>query len=47
MGCDCFWRYAPHPNTLLRWVHEGRIQPQPRRIGRTWWVTPAADYRGD
>lgn len=42
-----FGVHAPHPSTLLRWVHEGRIQPQPRRIGRTWWVAPAADYRGD
>lgn len=35
---------VPHPNTLLRWVHEGRIQPQPKKIGRAWWVMPAAKY---
>lgn len=39
--------HAPHNNTLLRWVHDGRIQPQPRRIGRKWFVKPDADYMGD
>lgn len=31
-----FGEHAPHKNTLLRWVHDGRIQPQPKKIGRTW-----------
>ena len=35
---------VPHNNTLLRWVHEGRIQPQPIKIGRVWQVKPAAEY---
>lgn len=39
--------HAPHYNTLLRWAHEGRIQPQPKKIGRRWFVSPNADYVGD
>lgn len=39
--------YAPHYNTLLRWAHDGRIQPQPRLIGRKWFVQPDAEYIGD
>jgi hypothetical protein len=35
---------APHNNTLLRWVREGHIQPQPRKIGRRWFVKPDAEY---
>lgn len=38
---------VPHNNTLLRWVHEGRIQPQPKKIGRAWRVKPSAEYVGD
>ncbi len=38
---------VPHTNTLLRWVHEGRIQPQPKKIGRAWRVRPNAEYVGD
>jgi hypothetical protein len=39
--------HPPHKNTLFRWVNEGRIQPQPRKIGRRWWVEPTAEYRAD
>jgi hypothetical protein len=42
-----FGEHAPHKNTLLRWVRDGRIQPQPKKIGRIWWTTPAAEYVGD
>lgn len=38
---------VPHPNTLLRWVHEGRIQPQPKKIARIWRVRPNAEYVAD
>ncbi|MBV6321977.1 excisionase [Duganella sp. HSC-15S17] len=38
---------VPHNNTLLRWVHEGRIHPQPEKIGRIWRVKPAAVYKAD
>lgn len=30
--------FAPHPNTLRRWVHDGRIYPMPVKIGRGWTV---------
>lgn len=38
---------SPHIVTLRRWVREGRIYPHPRKIGKTWFVVPSADYRGD
>jgi hypothetical protein len=38
---------VPHNNTLLRWVNEGRIQPQPEKIGRIWRVTRGAVYKAD
>ncbi|WP_426117249.1 hypothetical protein [Massilia sp. PWRC2] len=28
-------------------VHDGRIHPQPKKIGRQWWVAPYAEYVGD
>jgi hypothetical protein len=42
-----FGENMPHTNTLLRWIHEGRIQPAPKKIGRRWWVTPSAEYVED
>lgn len=42
-----FGENAPRANTLLRWVHEGRIQPAPKKIGRRWWVAPSAEYVED
>lgn len=42
-----FGEHKPHFNTLRKWVQEGRIQPQPRKIGRSWWVKPIADYQED
>nr|WP_315249224.1 excisionase [uncultured Duganella sp.] len=36
---------VPHNNTLLRWVNEGHIQPQPEKIGRIWRVKRDAVYR--
>jgi len=39
-----FGEHKPHPSTLLRWVHDGRIKPQPKKIGRAYFVDPAADY---
>jgi hypothetical protein len=38
---------VPHNNTLLRWANEGRIQPQPEKIGRIWRVKRDAKYRSD
>jgi hypothetical protein len=42
-----FGEYAPHSNTLLRCVHEGRIQPQPIKVGKNWFVKPDAMYVAD
>jgi len=42
-----FGEEAPHTNTLLRWVADGRIQPRPQKIGKAWFVKPQAEYRGD
>lgn len=38
---------APHRNTLRKWVHEGRIHPQPEKVGKNWFVSPNAEYQGD
>lgn len=38
---------TPHRNTLRRWTHEGRIFPQPRKVGQNWFVRPDAEYQGD
>jgi len=42
-----FGEYSPHHNTLLRWVHEGRIQPQPKKMGKYWFVKVDAEYTPD
>lgn len=42
-----FGEKPPHPNTLHRWTHDGRIFPQPKKVGRNWYVNPNAEYRGD
>ncbi len=39
--------HAPHINTLRRWVHDGRIQPQPVKIGKSWCVRKDAAYIPD
>lgn len=39
--------HAPHINTLRRWVREGRIFPQPQKVGKTYFVLPTAEYQGD
>jgi predicted site-specific integrase-resolvase len=38
---------VPHVNTLRNWVHDGRIQPQPEKIGRQWRVKRDAKYVND
>jgi hypothetical protein len=42
-----FGEYSPHVNTLRRWVNDGRIQPQPRKMGRYWFVKVDAEYVPD
>lgn len=39
--------HAPHPNTYLRWVHDGRVQPQPIKVGKSWYVRKDAAYVPD
>lgn len=39
--------HAPHYNTLLRWVHDGRIYPQPIKVGGSWNVRKDAAYMPD
>jgi predicted site-specific integrase-resolvase len=34
----------PHENTLRRWVHHGHIQPQPKKVGKSWQVKRDAQY---
>ena len=36
--------HAPHQNTLRRWVHDGRIYPQPVKVGKEWSVRKDAAY---
>ena len=37
----------PHRNTLRRWVHEGRIYPPAKKVGKNWFVPVNAEYQGD
>uniref|UniRef100_UPI003F4FDC50 excisionase n=1 Tax=Caballeronia sp. LjRoot34 TaxID=3342325 RepID=UPI003F4FDC50 len=37
-------KHRPHANTLLRWIHGGRIRPHPKKVGRTYFVEPSAEY---
>lgn len=37
----------PHRHTLRRWAQEGRIYPQPEKVGKNWFVQPTAEYQGD
>ena len=39
------FKEAPHYNTLVRWVKNGLIYPQPKRIGKYWFVRSDAEYR--
>ena len=36
--------HAPNPITLARWCNFGKIQPQPEKIGRNWFVRQDAKY---
>lgn len=39
--------HAPSANTLLRWVHDGRISPRPIKVGKAWNVRKDAAYIPD
>lgn len=46
-GMSKFPTKPPHRNTLLKWTHEGRIHPQPEKVGKCWFVAPSAEYQAD
>lgn len=37
--------FAPSKGTLRRWVRDGRIQPQPQKQGRAYFLKPEAEYK--
>ncbi|KWH17619.1 excisionase [Burkholderia multivorans] len=39
-----FGEHTPHQNTLMRWVHGGKILPRPMKIGRGYFCRPDAEY---
>ena len=39
-----FGEHAPHRNTLLSWVKNGKIVPMPTRVGRRYFCSPDAEY---
>lgn len=39
-----FGEYAPHRNTLHNWRRSARIYPLPIKVGRTYFVSPDAEY---
>jgi hypothetical protein len=41
---EVFGDHKPHHSTLMRWIHDGKIKPQPKKIGRTYFVAPSAEY---
>lgn len=46
-GCLLLGEHAPCQNTLIRWVHNGMISPQPVKIGKLWCVRKDAAYIPD
>jgi hypothetical protein len=39
-----FGEHKPHPNTLLNWIHSGRIFPLPIKVGSRYFCAPTARY---
>ncbi|WP_088505081.1 excisionase [Burkholderia ubonensis] len=39
-----FGEYAPHRHTLRNWVQAGKIHPVPIKVGRSYFVSPDAEY---
>jgi hypothetical protein len=39
-----FGEAAPHRNTLRSWVRERRISPAPKKVGRSYFCKPDAEY---
>ena len=40
-------KHAPCIGTLRRWTREGRITPQPVKMGKLYFVERTAKYQGD
>ena len=40
-------KYAPSVGTLRKWAREGRIHPQPVKMGKLYVVERNAKYLGD
>lgn len=38
---------APHIGTLRRWARDGKIQPAPKKHGRSYYVPETAEYVGN
>jgi hypothetical protein len=41
---DIYGTASPGLNTLRRWAREGKIQPSPKKHGRTYFVQANAEY---
>ncbi|KVR46376.1 hypothetical protein WM11_31450 [Burkholderia ubonensis] len=39
-----FGDYAPHRHTLRNWIKNGKIHPVPIKVGRSYFVSPDAEY---
>lgn len=39
-----FGEHSPHPNTLLNWIHSGKILPVPIKVGSRYFCQPEARY---
>lgn len=39
-----FGERCPHRNTLLKWIHLGKIRPMPLKVGREYFCKPDAEY---
>jgi hypothetical protein len=38
------WDPPPCKRTLINWTRNARIEPQPERVGHTYYVAPDAKY---
>lgn len=43
-AASIFGEHKPHANTLLNWIHGGKIAPAPTKVGRRYFCAPNARY---
>lgn len=43
-AAEVFGAHKPHRTTLARWIENGLIRPMPRKVGRTYFCPPNAEY---